>query len=89
MILKIITFPIRLILEILIFLYKFLISPLFPHTCRFYPTCSTYMLLSIREWGVFKGSWLGLKRITRCRPRGKTGYDFVPQNLKGDLKWIY
>ena len=82
-------YPIRVIFIMLVYIYKYLISPCLPHTCRFYPTCSTYMLLSIREWGVIRGVWLGMKRIVRCRPKGKCGYDFVPQNIKGDLKWIY
>lgn len=82
-------YPIKLLLMDLVYVYKFLISPILPHSCRFYPTCSTYMILSIREWGILKGTWLGLKRIIRCRPKGKSGYDFVPQNIKGELKWTY
>ena len=82
-------YPIRLLLIGLIFVYKYLISPFLPHTCRFYPTCSEYMLISIKEWGIFKGVWLGIKRIVRCRPNGQSGYDFVPQNIKGDWKWTY
>ena len=57
--------------------------------CRFYPSCSTYMLLSIKEWGMIKGTWLGIKRICRCRPKGECGEDFVPLNIKGELKWTY
>ena len=70
-------------------IFKYCISPMLPHTCRFYPSCSTYMLLAIKEWGIFKGIWLGICRICKCRPRGKCGEDFVPLNIKGDLKWIY
>jgi putative component of membrane protein insertase Oxa1/YidC/SpoIIIJ protein YidD len=47
------------------------------------------MLLAIKEWGAFKGFWLGLKRICRCRPGGNCGEDFVPLNVKGELKWTY
>ena len=82
-------YPIKALIIVLIYIYRFCISPLLPKTCRFYPTCSKYMILSIHEWGIVKGTWLGLKRICRCRPGGKSGYDFVPQNLKGELKWIY
>ena len=82
-------YPIKVVLLTLVYIYKFTISPFVHNTCRFYPTCSTYMILSIREWGLIKGVWLGLKRICRCRPKGKCGYDFVPQNVKGELKWIY
>ena len=82
-------YPIKILLLDLVYIYKFAISPLLPKSCRFYPTCSTYMILSIREWGEIKGVWLGIKRIVRCRPKCKGGYDFVPLNVKGDLKWIY
>ena len=87
--LKVLAYPLKLILMVLVYVYKFCISPLFPHTCRFYPTCSTYFLMSLKEWGVIKGSLLGIKRIFRCRPKGKCGEDFPPLNIKGDLKWVY
>ena len=82
-------YPLKALLIILLWIYKKVISSMLPHTCRFYPTCSTYMLIAIREWGIIKGVWLGVKRICRCRPRGKCGEDFVPLNIKGELKWIY
>lgn len=82
-------YPIKLLLILLIKLYKWTISPLIPHTCRFHPTCSTYMIDAIHQWGIFKGVVIGVKRIARCRPKGKSGEDFVPHNIKGDLKWIY
>ena len=88
-VLRIITFPFELIVILLIKIYKLCISPLIPHTCRFYPTCSTYMMLAIKEWGVIKGVWLGIKRIFKCRPKGPCGEDFVPLNVKGVLKWTY
>ena len=82
-------YPIKLILIGLIKVYQKVISPMLPNTCRFYPTCSNYMIIAIREWGLLKGLWLGIRRILRCRPKGKCGEDFVPLNIKGDLKWIY
>ena len=57
--------------------YKLLISPLLPSACRFYPTCSEYMLEAIRRYGVPKGLWLGLKRLGRCHPFHEGGYDPV------------
>lgn len=82
-------YPIRALIFVLIWIYKLVLSPMLPRNCRFYPTCSTYMLIAIREWGVIRGVGLGLARICRCRPHGKCGEDFVPLNIKGELKWIY
>ena len=88
-IIKWICLPFKFLAILLIKVYQIFVSPLLPKTCRFYPSCSNYMILAIKEWGIFKGGWLGLKRICRCRPRGKCGEDFVPLNVKGDLRWIY
>ncbi|MCW5933170.1 MAG: membrane protein insertion efficiency factor YidD [Fimbriimonadia bacterium] len=49
-----------------------------PPTCRFYPTCSEYMAQAILKHGVWKGGWMGLKRIARCHPFSKGGVDPVP-----------
>lgn len=46
--------------------------------CRYTPTCSEYFLQSVEVHGVFRGSWLGLKRIARCQPWGGSGHDPVP-----------
>ena len=62
----------------LIRFYQLCISPLFPATCRFVPTCSAYGLEAIKKHGPFKGGWLALKRILSCHPWGKSGYDPVP-----------
>ena len=58
-------------------IYQFGISPYFPDACRYQPTCSQYMIDSIKEWGILKGTWLGLKRIGSCHPWGGHGYDPV------------
>jgi len=60
-------------------LYQWIISPLFPASCRYNPTCSNYMIQAIREWGPFKGMWLGLKRFSSCHPWGGMGDDPVPR----------
>ena len=57
--------------------YKLVISPLLPSACRYYPTCSEYMIEAIRKYGVLKGTWLGLKRLGRCHPFHEGGYDPV------------
>jgi len=63
------------VLIFLIRLYQKFISPLFPATCRFYPTCSEYFVQALQKYGFFKGTWLGLKRISKCHPWHEGGYD--------------
>lgn len=60
-------------------LYRTIISPLKPPTCRFYPTCSQYGLEAIKRFGAIKGGWLTLKRILRCHPLHPGGVDPVPE----------
>lgn len=59
-------------------LYQWIISPIFPATCRYNPTCSHYMIEALKIHGPFKGFWLGMKRISRCHPWGGFGEDPVP-----------
>jgi putative membrane protein insertion efficiency factor len=58
--------------------YKLLVSPLFTGSCRFSPSCSTYMAQAIREHGALRGGWLGVRRVLRCHPFGGHGFDPVP-----------
>jgi len=58
--------------------YQYSISPLFPPSCRFKPTCSEYMKDAIHKHGVFRGFWLGLIRFSKCHPWGGSGFDPVP-----------
>lgn len=66
------------ILIVFVRAYQVAISPLFPSSCRFQPTCSNYMLEALQRHGAFRGAWLGIKRIGRCHPLHKGGYDPVP-----------
>ncbi len=58
--------------------YQRFISPVLPSSCRFYPTCSHYTYEAIQIHGVMKGTWMGVRRISRCHPFNPGGYDPVP-----------
>jgi len=73
-ILKILSYPFILLIKI----YQYAISPLIGPKCRFTPTCSNYALQAFKKYGLFKGFWLAVKRISRCHPWGGSGYDPVP-----------
>lgn len=62
----------------LIKFYQMALSPYLPNACRFTPTCSQYTLEAIKKYGFLKGTWMGMKRISKCRPGGGSGYDPVP-----------
>ncbi|MCC6599509.1 MAG: membrane protein insertion efficiency factor YidD [Crocinitomicaceae bacterium] len=70
-----------------VLLYQRVLSPLLGSNCRFTPTCSQYAIDAIEEWGAMKGTWLGIKRISKCHPWGSYGYDPVPKkNHKNQIK---
>lgn len=77
---KILIFP----FVFLVRMYQIVLSPLLPSSCRFEPTCSHYMIEALQVHGVFKGVYLGVKRILSCHPWGKSGYDPVPQKKYTD-----
>jgi uncharacterized protein len=68
----------RKILIYLVRAYQAMLSPYFPNSCRYTPTCSDYTIQAIQKHGAIRGSWLGLKRIASCGPWGGHGHDPVP-----------
>ena len=77
---------VRWVLIKLIRFYQLAISPYLGQTCRHSPTCSSYMIEAIREWGALRGTWMGLKRLSRCHPWGTFGYDPVPKKEEDNEK---
>ena len=77
---------ITIILIKLIKFYKFLISPIIGHSCRYLPTCSEYSIEALKTFGLFKGLYLSLKRIFSCHPikflGGGEGWDPIDKNTK-------
>lgn len=66
------------LIVMIIKLYQVTISPFFPATCRFTPTCSEFGVEAVKKHGAIKGTFLTIKRIGSCHPWGKSGYDPVP-----------
>ena len=71
--------PITLTFIGVVKLYQAIISPLMPSSCRHLPTCSEYTIEALRTFGLFRGSYLSIKRILRCRPGGSHGHDPLPK----------
>ncbi|TMD57905.1 MAG: membrane protein insertion efficiency factor YidD [Chloroflexi bacterium] len=59
--------------------YKAAVSPLLPPACRFTPTCSEYAYLAVERHGALRGSWLAARRLLRCHPLARGGFDPVPE----------
>lgn len=63
-----------------IVLYRYFLSPIMTPRCRYYPSCSQYALTAIKHLGVLKGGWFAIRRLLRCHPWAKGGYDPVSPN---------
>ncbi len=70
---------IKALLVGLVRIYQIAISPLLGNNCRFYPSCSSYMIQAIEEHGILKGLWLGTVRLLKCGPWHEGGMDPVPE----------
>jgi len=67
----------RVLIAIVLF-YRKRVSPLSSPKCRYFPTCSEYALEALEKYGAVKGGWLAIRRLFRCHPFRKGGYDPVP-----------
>ncbi|MCD6532297.1 membrane protein insertion efficiency factor YidD [bacterium] len=83
------TFSPRKIAVWLIRLYRAAISPIFPPSCRFYPTCSEYSVGAIQKHGVFWGGLMSFWRVLRCNPFVRGGEDPVPESVEEwKVRWF-
>ena len=58
--------------------YQLSLSKILPPSCRFFPSCSQYTYQAVERYGWVRGSWMGIRRVGRCHPFAKGGYDPVP-----------
>jgi putative membrane protein insertion efficiency factor len=61
--------------------YKWAISPMFPPSCRYVPTCSEYAIEAVERYGAVRGGWMALGRLLRCHPFARSGYDPVMRSV--------
>ena len=65
-------------LLLMITVYRWVLRPILPPACRFYPSCSDYAYESVSKFGVLKGTWLAAVRLSKCHPFHRGGFDPVP-----------
>ena len=70
----------------LIRVYQLIISPIIGSNCRYLPTCSEYSIESFKSFGLIKGLYLTIKRISKCHPLGGHGYDPIPSTIERNKK---
>ena len=69
----------KMLLQLPIRIYRWLISPMLGTSCRYHPSCSAYALEAIEKHGAMRGGWISVRRICRCHPWGGDGHDPVPE----------
>ncbi len=67
----------KVLLIAIVRLYKYLISPILPGSCRFIPSCSEYSIEALKKYGALKGCYLSIRRVARCNPFNPGGFDPV------------
>jgi putative membrane protein insertion efficiency factor len=72
----------RFVVIFLLRAYNYLLSPFLGNNCRFHPSCSSYAETAVSRFGVLRGIWLALRRISRCHPWHEGGFDPVPEIKK-------
>ena len=77
--------PAAITLRALVRLYQLTLAALFPHACRFEPSCSHYAMEALRQHGALTGTVLAVRRVLRCNPWGGMGYDPVPRPVPGPV----
>ncbi len=73
---------------ILLRTYKYAVSPMFSPACRYVPTCSEFATEAVEHYGVLRGGWMSLKRVLRCHPLAKSGYDPVPKDSVAAVRCV-
>jgi uncharacterized protein len=68
----------KIFLILIVKFYQLCLSPFFVSRCRYTPTCSMYTIECLEKHGVFKGLWMSMKRLSRCRPGSSGGFDPTP-----------
>ena len=83
----IVTLLIALPFLLVVYIYKYIVSPLTPASCRHYPSCSSYSIEAMKLHGPFRGGWMSVKRISSCHPWASGGIDPVPFVIVKKLKF--
>ncbi len=69
-----------------VYFYRYVVSPVLPKACRYHPSCSVYAIEAVLLHGIFRGSWLAVRRVARCHPWAEGGFDPVPPPSFRDKK---